>query len=162
MDNNKKARREKAVKKAKQKKTIITAICISGAVVFAALLIVSLLQSGNGGGVVDLTRMSKTMVAAEMTKISNRPNNYIERTIKANGNYNTVYNAELKREQHFITVVEPDTCCPKREFEFIWDGDYPQTGARIEITGVFGSYKENGKTYYYLEADDVIVLGYYS
>jgi hypothetical protein len=165
MGKNKKARREEAIKKAKQKKIIIAVIVVLIIGITAALIISNLFQSSggrtNGSRILDFTRLSETIVIAEMIRIAERPDSYLDRTIKASGVYNIVYDERLGRYRHFIMVVEPDICCPKREFELIWNGDFsdfPEDKTEIEVVGVFKKYEEGRQTYYYLEVDNIIVL----
>ena len=55
-------------------------------------------------------------------------------------------------------------CCAQG-LEFFWSGaqtypgDYPRNETPIELTGVFESYVESGRTYYHLAVDEIVVLG---
>jgi len=46
----------------------------------------------------------------------------------------------------------------------VWNGehaypeDYPKQDAQVELTGVFSSYQEDGKTYYCLKTDAITVV----
>ncbi|MDR0221261.1 MAG: hypothetical protein LBI54_07660 [Lachnospiraceae bacterium] len=111
---------------------------------------------------VDLTEMSSTMVYAEVYNITNNPANYIGKTIRMSGPYQSSYYDETGLYYHYVVVEDAAACCAQG-LEFIWNGehafpeDYPQLQAKIEVTGVFGSYDELGITYYYLAVDDIVV-----
>lgn len=109
---------------------------------------------------VDLTSLSSTMVYAEVYNMMNEPNRYMGKTVKVRGQYYANYFEDAKQYYHFIVVADATACC-QQGLEFIWSGehtypdDYPEDGTLIEVTGVYGSYKELGETYYYLAVDDI-------
>jgi hypothetical protein len=119
-------------------------------------------KKGNGVDV-DLTIMSSTMVYAEVYDILFNPDDYIGKTIKMNGPYVPLFYDETGLYYHYVLIEDAAACC-QNGMEFIWSGDhtfpndYPDEQARIEISGVFGSYEELGMTYYYLSVDDICVL----
>ena len=109
-----------------------------------------------GGVEVDLTRLSVTMMYAEVDNIVKNPEDYIGKTIKMSGPYYAVYNA-ADRYRHFVAVEEADACC-MRGLEFEYPEDSLEEKTRIEVTGIYSSYEDGGKAYYYLAVDDVVVL----
>jgi len=112
---------------------------------------------------VDLTLLSSTMVYAEVYNIMTNPDNYMGKTIKMKGPYYASYYEKTELYYHYV-VVEDATACCQQGLEFIWKGehkypaDYPEDKTKIEVTGVFGSYDELGKTYYYILVDDILIL----
>jgi len=167
MGKNKKALKAEAMKKARQKKIIAAAACISITAVIAASVIFILLQSSgiraNADGVVDLTSLSFTMKAAEINRITTRPNIYLGKTIKLDGFYYTEYDSRLERSHHYVVIQQVDPCCPILGLEFICSGDriypddYPAEWSEIEVAGVYGSYEEFGYPYFYLDIDDIVI-----
>jgi hypothetical protein len=163
--NKRKARREEAIKKAKRKKIIGVSVLAVIVVFITSLIVVSAVQSnirltGTEGVDVDLSRLSLTMLSAEVNRITRSPNDYLGRTIKMSGLYYAIGN------RNYIAVREPDPCCPLEGLEFIVnsensgfnDYDYPANTTRIEVTGVFQSHVEHGHTSYYLAVDNIIIL----
>lgn len=114
-------------------------------------------------GIVDLTQLSSTMVYAEVYNMMMTPEAYIGKTIKMNGLYYASNNPELEIYYHFV-IIEDATACCAQGLEFILNGehtypdDYPEDETPVEVTGVWGSYEEDGNTYYYIAADDIAVL----
>ena len=111
---------------------------------------------------IDLTRLSGTMVYAEVYHMMTSPLYYMGRTVKARGDYNVLYDDETGRFYHYIVIRDATGCCPQG-LEFIWSGDrvypddYPKINTTIEFVGVFGSYEESGDTFYYLAVDDLVL-----
>ena len=112
---------------------------------------------------VDLTVLSSTMVYAEVNNILTNPGKYIGKIIKMSGLYYSSYSDQTDLNYHYV-VIEDVTACCAQGLEFIWSGehkypaDYPDEGANVEVTGVFGSYDELGMTYYFLAVDNITIL----
>jgi hypothetical protein len=112
---------------------------------------------------VDLTVLSSTMLSAAYDNIALNPGSYIGQTIKAAGSYSAFFWNETDRYYHYVSVKDGAGCC-QGWFEFVWSGnrvypdDYPEDGTKIEMTGVFGSYEELGRVFYYLAVDDITVM----
>ena len=111
---------------------------------------------------VDLTALSSTMVYAEVYNIMTNPDDYFGKTIKVSGPYAALYYDKTGLFYHYV-VIEDATLCCQNGLEFIWNGehafpdDYPDERTQIEITGMFGSYKEFGQDCYYLDVDDILI-----
>lgn len=114
-------------------------------------------------GIVDLTQLSSTMVYAEVYNMMMTPEDYVGRTVKTTGLYYASYNPDLDVYYHFV-IIEDATACCVQGLEFILSGehtypdDYPADETAVEVSGIWGSYEEEGNTYYYIAADDVTVL----
>ena len=112
---------------------------------------------------VDLTVLSSTMVYAEVNHMLINPDNYMGKTIKMSGPYYSSYYDETGLYYHYVIIQDAAACC-QQGLEFIWNGehsypeDYPETQAKIEVTGVFGRYEELGQTYCYLAVDDISLI----
>ena len=112
---------------------------------------------------VDLTVLGSTMVYAEVFSMMNNPDQYKGKTVKMNGPYYASYYDETDLYYHYVIIEDAAACC-QQGIEFIWNGDhnypddYPKDQTKIEVTGIFGSYDELGRTYYYLSVDDVSIL----
>jgi len=111
---------------------------------------------------VDLTALSSTMVFAEVYNIMLNPNDYTGKTMKMRGTYSSSYNAETGYYYHYVVIADTSACC-QQGIGFIWNGDhaypddYPEENARIEVIGVFESYKRFDSTYYRLAVDDIAI-----
>lgn len=110
---------------------------------------------GSGGVDYDLTALGSDMVYAEVYNMMVFPKVYMGRTIKVSGTF-TVFYDEAYGKYHFACFVADAAACCQQGIEFIIDGDktypadYPQEGAEIVVTGVFGTYEEDGNTYWAL------------
>jgi hypothetical protein len=99
------------------------------------------------------------MLSATYDNIMRDPENYIGQTFKVSGAYSAFFWEQSGRYHHFVMVKGDEGCCPGA-FEVIWSGnrsypdDYPYEQAKIEVTGVFSSYKVQGNTLYYLAVDE--------
>ena len=106
---------------------------------------------------VDLTVLGSTMVYAEVYNMMTKPEDYIGKTVKANGPYVTSFYEGSY--YHFVLVDGADSCCPEG-LMFVWSGEhtYPEEETKIEIVGIFGSYEDFDFPYYYLAVDDITIL----
>ena len=110
---------------------------------------------------VDLTLLGSTMLYAEVNKMMTNPDDYIGKTVKANGFYAaSFYEGSY---YHFVLVDGVDACCPEG-LMFIWSGEhsypdeYPDEGTNIEIVGTFDSYEGFDFPYYCFEDADVVIV----
>ena len=110
---------------------------------------------GANGVDYDLTILGSDMVYAEIYNMMIFPKTYIGRSVRVKGVF-TVYYDEANDKYHFACFVSDAAACCQQGIEFILDGDkaypsdYPQEGAEITVTGVFGTYEEDGNTYWAL------------
>ena len=86
------------------------------------------------------------------------------KTIRIRGAYE-VQHYEANGPYFHYVVIEDNTACCRQRMEFVWNGDhvypddYPEENAEIEVTGIFGNYKdERGGVYYCVAVDAVTVL----
>lgn len=108
----------------------------------------------------DLTQMSATMIYSTMFDMLVMPEDYVEKTIKVKGWFET-YTDPQTSELYYAVVVPDATACCQQGLEFVWPGthnypdDFPTPGADITITGLYKLLENDGITYNYLEATSV-------
>ena len=120
--------------------------------------------AGEGAAkIIDLTVLSSTMIYAEVYNIMSHPDEYMGKTVKMSGPYYASYYDITDLYYHYV-VIEDATACCQQGLEFIWNGehnypdDYPEERTEIEVSGLFSSYDELGRTYYYIAVDDISIL----
>lgn len=106
---------------------------------------------------VDLTKLSSTMVYAEVYNIVNYPDDYEGKTIKLKGSYFGTFVEEAGQYFHAVVIADAIGCCAQG-LDFIIDGAgddyvYPNEGDQIEVIGVVEKYTDDGKTYYRIKTD---------
>jgi len=112
---------------------------------------------------VDLTVLSNTVAFAEATNIAKKPDKYLGKIIRMRGDYYSSYFDGTGLQYHYVVIEDASTCC-RNGFEFIWNGvhiypdDYPEEQTPIEVVGVYDSYDELGKKYYYLAVDAIGIV----
>ena len=117
--------------------------------------------SGSDGIDYDLTKLTPDLIYVEVYNMMITPKKYIGKTIKVSGVF-TVYYDEAKDKYHFACFVSDAAVCCQQGIEFILDGDkaypadYPAEGAEITIQGIFGTYEEDGGTYWSLTGAEFI------
>ncbi|MCR4734485.1 MAG: hypothetical protein K5829_05730 [Treponema sp.] len=105
---------------------------------------------------VDLTKMSATMIYAEVFNMLIDPESYINKTIKMKGDFQ-VFTNETNTERYYAVVIQDATACCQQGIEFIWEGehnypeDYPPIGQEITVTGSYKvAYMDDGLEYHFL------------
>jgi len=104
---------------------------------------------------VDFHGLSATDTEALYHSINNNPADHMGQTIRAVGTYYPLLIPQSRSLYHYVVVVPGDECC-QLLFEFKISGDnmdlsnIPKEGTRIEVTGVFSRYVEDGVSYIYL------------
>ncbi len=112
-------------------------------------------EAKESSDIVDLTKMSGTIVYSEVYNMLITPQEYMGKTVIMNGLFNAYENSE-GTEMIFGCVVLDATACCAQGLEFILDGeyqypeDYPEYGSEITVKGVFDVYEKNGYKYVYL------------
>ncbi len=104
----------------------------------------------------DLTKLSATVISAEVYNIMSEPDKYIGKVIRISGEVASSFYEPTNTLYHFLIVYGPDrqACC-NQNIEFVTaDGKYPSDGTVVTLTGTFASYieQENGvdNVYYHL------------
>lgn len=104
----------------------------------------------------DLTKMSATMIYSTIFDMLIMPEDYIEKTIKLSGWFET-YTDPQSGEMYYAVVVPDATACCQQGLEFVWPGDhkypedFPEIKQDITVTGIYKLIENDGITYNYLE-----------
>ena len=101
---------------------------------------------------VDLTEFSQTMMIAMINSIYTAPGEYMDQTIKMRGTYSSVYYSDIDRRFHYVLYMDDDSCCSYGfifEHSGVYPDDFPEEGADIELSGVFGQGNARNQTYHY-------------
>lgn len=107
--------------------------------------------SGDGEIDIDLTKLSSSMVYAQVYDMVYNGDNYIGKKVKAKGPFS--YYQEPDGREFFAVIISDATACCSQGIEFVLDGDYsypddyPAIGTDITVVGKFNYYKENYYTY---------------
>ena len=104
---------------------------------------------------IDLTKLSSTMVYAEVFSMMTNAKEYVGKTIRMRGNFSYYHNKPTDT-YYFACLIKDATACCAQGIEFVLGGDlqfpedYPRPGDEITVTGVFEPYLENDYTFYHL------------
>ncbi len=111
----------------------------------------------------DLTKMSSTMVYAEVSNMIKTPKDYMDKTVKMNGTFDVFVDPKTDTYYYSCIVQDATACCssgiefsPKADMKF--PDDFPAVGTPITVGGVFETYKD-GKTTYLRLKDAEIAIG---
>lgn len=103
----------------------------------------------------DLSRMSGTVVYAQIYNLLSDPAPWLGKIIRMSGLYSFYEDHERNIVYHACIVPDAAACCAQG-IEFIWSGehawpgDYPEYGDGITVTGRLELYEEDGYTYLHL------------
>ena len=106
---------------------------------------------------IDLTKMSSTMVYSYVYNMISAPDDFIGQRFRIRGNYDEEYWDQTKLTYHYIVIADATACCAQG-LEFVLtdpDAAYPQVREEFEISGIFGTYTENGNLYIRITADQI-------
>lgn len=134
----------------------ITTIILS--VILAASLAVSLTACGGASSKdpsldVDLTKMSATMVYSEVFDMMYKPEDYMGKKIKMQGELNAVYDEE-NNDIVFTCIIQDATQCCAQGVEFRLKEPpevYPEGGSEITVVGTYDTYERDGTENCYLK-----------
>lgn len=113
----------------------------------------------NGDIDFDLTAMDADMVYAMIYQLMTAPEEYIGKKFRMTGNYYSSFYESTGKYYHYIIIEDALACCAQG-MEFIWDDgnhaldEYPTSGKKVEITGIFETYKEEGSELVYVRLKD--------
>ena len=117
-------------------------------------------SSSSASADIDLTKLSATMVYAQVFNMIVEPEKFEGKMIKMRGQF-MVYPMD-KNENVFAVVISDATACCQQGLEFKWQGehaypaDYPPKGSEIEVTGKFTTGQTpDGFDYFYILTDRV-------
>ena len=109
---------------------------------------------------IDLTSMSSTMVYSYIYNMIVTPDDFIGQRFKIRGTYDEQFWDQTNLTYHYIVIADATACCAQG-LEFVLtdpNAAYPQVGEEFEISGVFGTYVENGTLYIQITADQITRL----
>ena len=98
---------------------------------------------------IDLTRMSGTMVYAQVNQLVSYPGKYVGKHIKMKGVFSSYYDEELERRFYGCVISDALACCSQGlAFELTkprkFPDEYPDEGDDIVIEGDFDYEKDEG------------------
>jgi len=106
----------------------------------------------------DLTLLSSTMIYAEVYNMTTAPDEYVGKRVKIKG----IFASEPGDGRYYFACIIPDaTACCSQGIEFVlkdgrkYPDEYPEEGAVITVTGVFGTYFEG--QYMYCQLTDAVL-----
>lgn len=96
---------------------------------------------------VDLTKMSSTMVYSEVSNMVSNPDQYLGKRVRMNG-VSTVYTDPATGQVYYTCLIQDATACCSQGIEFVLkDGNYPEAGTEVVVTGKFATYYEGEYRY---------------
>lgn len=100
----------------------------------------------------DLTVLSKTMVYSEVYNIMVSPDDYLGKSIRMSGIYNTFVDESTGIRYFYCIIQDATACCAQGiEFELTDDysfpADYPESGDTVTVVGNFDTYMEGEYMY---------------
>ena len=109
---------------------------------------------------IDLTSMSSTMVYSYVYNMIVAPDDFIGQRFKIRGVYDEQFWDQTNLTYHYIVIADATACCAQG-LEFVLtdpNAAYPQVDEEFEISGIFGTYVENGTLYIQITADQITRL----
>ena len=108
---------------------------------------------------IDLTKMSATMIYAEVFNMLIEPEKYENKRVKMRG-YFTIYNENTNDEVYSVIVPDATACCQQGiEFFYNFENTKPAQNADIIVTGIFKVHTmQNGITYNYINAESIALV----
>ena len=106
---------------------------------------------------IDLTSMSSTMVYSYVFNMVTTPDDFIGQRVKIRGTYDEQFWDQTNLTYHYIVIADATACCAQG-MEFVLtdpNAAYPQVGEEFEISGIFGTYEEEGNLYIQIAADNL-------
>ena len=121
------------------------------------MLLLAVSACGKGNGVLDMTKMSDTLIYSTIENMKKTPEGYLGMTIRISGSYVKSYFDETGNYYHFVTGADSTGCC-SWGYEFLPDENkwsYPAENTKITIQGKIKSYNELGIDYYYIDVEEM-------
>lgn len=121
------------------------------------MLLLAVSACGKGNGVLDMTKMSDTLIYSTIENMKKTPEGYLGMTIRISGSYVKSYFDETGNYYHFVTGADSTGYC-SWGYEFLLDENklsYPAENSKITIQGKIKSYNELGIDYYYIDVEEM-------
>ena len=109
----------------------------------------------------DLSKMSGTVVYAQIYNLMYDPEPWLGKVIRMSGYYNYFNDTARGVVYHACIVPDAAACCTQgiefvRAGTFAWPDDYPELGDPITVTGRLEIYEENGTRYLHLTDAEMV------
>lgn len=110
----------------------------------------------------DLTAMNSNMIYSVIYDMMINPDNYYGKSMLVDGYFDTLFEERLDTRYFFVVVPDAAACCVQGlEFKLgddkAYPSDYPEPSTDIRIRGVLDCYEEEGQTYAYIRADEMLL-----
>ena len=103
------------------------------------------------GEVLDLTKLSSTMVYSEVFNMLSDPDRYVGRVVKMSGVAACFANPQTNQLYYACVIADATGCCAQGLEYVLTDGEvYPELDTSITVTGTFALYEENGYKCFHL------------
>ncbi len=102
--------------------------------------------NGENGIDIDLTVLSSTMVYSMVYCMVMTPEEYTGMVVRMEG-VSTSYHDEETGVDYYGCIIQDATACCSQGIEYELDGEYPEDGELICVTGTFDTYQEGSYTY---------------
>lgn len=105
----------------------------------------------SSGNFIDLTKLSSTMVYAEVFNMLSAPDSYVGKTVRMNGTAVCLTNPETNQLYYACIIADATGCCAQGLEYVLTEGEhYPELDSNITVTGTFALYYENGYQSFHL------------
>lgn len=112
---------------------------------------------------IDLSKMNITMAYSSIANILMKPDNYLGKTIKIRGLFDSAQDSETGIDYFAVALMDATACCamgldfsPKKEYNYKYPEDFPAIGSNITVVGKFEMYREGEDIYYQIGEADII------
>ena len=108
-------------------------------------------ETAPSGELLDLTKLSSTMVYSEVFNMLSDPDRYVGRVVKMNGVAACFANPQTNQLYYACIIADATGCCAQGLEYVLTDGEvYPELDTSITVTGTFALYEENGYKCFHL------------
>lgn len=108
----------------------------------------------------DVIEIKEKMFIAQTNDIYINAEDYLGKTIKYEGIFNSFYNDANDTTYYYVIRYGPGCCGfdANAGFEVVWSGDYPNNNDWVEVVGVLEEFEEDGNKYLRLDLSSLTVL----
>lgn len=108
----------------------------------------------------DMIEIKEKMFIAQSNDIYLNPEDYLGKTIKYEGIFDSYYSVEDGITYYYVFRYGPG-CCDfdaNAGFEVMWSGAYPDKNDWVEVVGILEEHEEDGERYLILNLSSLTVL----
>lgn len=108
----------------------------------------------------DVIKIKEKMFIAQTNDIYINAEDYLGKTIKYEGIFNSFYNDANDTTYYYVIRYGPGCCGfdANAGFEVVWSGDYPNNNDWVEVVGILEEFEEDGNKYLRLDLSSLTVL----